>query len=214
MASLKAHIATKAPKAPVFNLPHETNLARMLRDDLAEARKQWLSKAKGDPQEYSQRQQSDFLTDTSHEGARIDFHSLRHTCGAWVAMTGAHPKVVQQVMRHQSITLTMDTYGHLFPGQEADAIGQMRQMLIDHQSTPEGLRATGTDNHTARGALQLAQQLERETRRAAAKGKAKAPRKRNRPSPYKLRTWAIICDAMRRIAKVAAKGFEPLTRGL
>ena len=87
-------------------------------------------------------------------------------------------------------------------------------MLIDHQSTPEGLRATGTDNHTARGALQLAQQLERETRRAAAKGKAKAPRKRNRPSPYKLRTWAIICDAMRRIAKVAAKGFEPLTRGL
>ena len=169
-AGLKAHIATKAPKASVFNLPHETNLARMLRDDLAEARKQWLSKAKGVPQEYSQRQQSDFLTDTNHEGELIDFHSLRHTCGAWVAMTGAHPKVVQQVMRHQSITLTMDTYGHLFPGQEADAIGRMRQMLIDHQSTPEVLRATGTDDHTAKGALQLAQQSGREPRRAAAKG--------------------------------------------
>ncbi len=30
---------------------------------------------------------------------------IRYTCGSWLAMTGAHPKV----MRHQSITLTMDT---------------------------------------------------------------------------------------------------------
>ena len=163
--SLKAHITTKAPKAPVFNLPHETSLARMLRDDLAEARKQWLAEAKDDPQEYAQRQQGDFLTDTNHEGEITDFHSLRHTCGAWLAMTGAHPKVVQQVMRHQSITLTMDTYGHLFPGQEADAVERMRQMLVDHQSSPEALRATGTDNR----AQQLAQQLGRETRRPAAK---------------------------------------------
>ena len=84
-------------------------------------------------------------------------------------MTETHPKVVQQVMRHQSITLTMDTYGHLFPGQEADAVGRMRQMLVDHQTAPEALRATGTDNQTAKGALQLAQQLERETVQTAAK---------------------------------------------
>jgi len=61
-------------------------------------------------------------------------------------MTGAHPKVVQTVMRHQSITLTMDTYGHRFPGQEADAVGRMRELLI---APPEALRATGTDNATA-----------------------------------------------------------------
>lgn len=36
-------------------------------------------------------------------------------------MTGTHPNVVQSVMRHSSITLTMDTYGHLFPDSEADA---------------------------------------------------------------------------------------------
>ena len=58
-------------------------------------------------------------------------------------MTGAHPKVVQAMMRHGTITLTMDTYGHLFPGQEADAVGQMRAMLV---GPPEELRATGTDN--------------------------------------------------------------------
>ena len=40
------------------------------------------------------REQSDFLADVNHEGERLDFHSLRHTCGAWLAMTGAHPKAV------------------------------------------------------------------------------------------------------------------------
>jgi len=145
-ADLKELIATKAPTAPVFKLPHESNLAQMMRDDLAEARKQWLNEAKDNPQEYARRQENDFLCDTNHEGEITDFHSLRHTCGAWLSMTGAHPKVVQQVMRHQSITLTMDTYGHLFPGQEADAVVQMRQMLL---APPEALRVTGTDNAVA-----------------------------------------------------------------
>jgi len=168
-ADLKAHITTKAPKAPVFNLPHETNLARMLRDDLAEARKQWLSEAKDDPQELAQRQQSDFLTDTNDEGEVFDFHCLRHTCGAWLSMTGAHPKTVQTVMRHSTIVLTMDTYGHLFPGQEADAVAQMRHFLIADQ--PEALRATGTDDAAAKAPNQraaYAQQLGRETQQSGA----------------------------------------------
>ncbi|MBI3862791.1 MAG: site-specific integrase, partial [Planctomycetia bacterium] len=37
---------------------------------------------------------------------------MRHTCGAWLAMAGAHPKAVQAIMRHSTIVLTMDTYGH------------------------------------------------------------------------------------------------------
>ena len=186
-ADLKVHIATKAPKTPVFNLPHESNLARMLRDDLADARKQWLKEAKKDPQEYAQRKQSDFLSDVNHESEITDFHCLRHTCGAWVAMTGAHPKVVQQVMRHQSITLTMDTYGHLFPGQEADAVGQMRDMFTD---PPEALRATGTDDVAADASMAAqhqAQQSGRETGRmdAIACDEA-AERKAQRESPKPL----------------------------
>ena len=160
----------------------------MLRDDLSQARKQWLSEAKRGPQEYSQRQQSDFLADVNHEGEITDFHSLRHTCGAWLAMTGAHPKEVQQIMRHQSITLTMDTYGHLFPGQEAEAVDRLGQMLLD---PPEILRATGTSHQAAEAphsAQRQAQQTAGETLRRGAKRKAKAARKRKRPSPCKLRT--------------------------
>ena len=181
-SDLKAHITTKAPKTPVFNLPHASNLARMLRDDLAAARKQWLKEAKKNPQEYAQRQQSDFLADDNHEGEITDFHSLRHTCGAWLAMMGVHANVVQKVMRHQSITLTMDTYGHLFPGQEADAVGRMREMLV---APPEAMRATGTDGaaaDSARGAQHQAQQSGREMGRTGATGGPSERRKENRPS--------------------------------
>jgi len=142
---LKAHISSKAPKAALFAMPHETNLARMLRDDLSDARSRWLGSSKSDPQLYAQRQESDFLVDVNHEGEMIDFHSLRHTCGAWLAMTGVQPKVVQQVMRHQSITLTMDTYGHLFPGQEAEAVGRLYHLFAGPPASSFSLPATGTD---------------------------------------------------------------------
>ena len=160
-AGLQTLVATIASKAPVFNLPHESNLARMLRSDLSAARKAWLAVAKGNPEERSRREQNDFLADKNHEGRTIDFHSLRHTCGAWLAMTGAHPQTVQQVMRHSTITLSMDTYGHLFPGQEADAVSRLGSLLA---GTPEVLEATGTDDLVAvakKAAQQLAQQLVR-----------------------------------------------------
>ena len=56
------------------------------------------------------------------EGGVLEFHCLRHACGAWLALAGAHPKAVQSIMRHSTITLTMDTYGHLFPGQDAETV--------------------------------------------------------------------------------------------
>ena len=100
----------------------------MLRADLAAARAAWLKEAKDDA-ERAQREASDFLLPTNHAGEVLDFHSLRHTTGAWLALAGCHPKVIQTVMRHSSITLTMDAYGHLFPGQVADAIRKLPDML-------------------------------------------------------------------------------------
>ena len=75
----------------------------------------------------------------------MDFHALRHTCGAWLAMSGVHPKVVQTVMRHSTITLTMDTYGHLFPGQEAEAISRF-SLFMGTRLFP--LAATGPEDNT------------------------------------------------------------------
>ena len=164
---LRAHIATKAPKAPVFGMPPRFKVAAMLRADLAEARRAWLKVAKSDPEEYARREQSDFLAEVNHEGERLDFHALRHTCGAWLAMTGAHPKAVQSVMRHSTITLTMDTYGHLFPGQEAETVARLPNMLDDG---PKAMRATGTYDTPSAWCQQSGQQLAGECVRRVASG--------------------------------------------
>ena len=165
-ADLRRLVATKAPHAPVFCMPADWRVAAMLRADLAGARREWLHTARNDSAEHARREQSDFLTAMNHDGERLDFHSLRHTCGAWLAMSGAHPKAVQAVMRHSSITLTMDTYGHLFPGQESETVARFPEMMSDG---PEVLKATGTDDTaaiTAEQAQRQAQQLGRDSVRA------------------------------------------------
>jgi hypothetical protein len=64
--------------------------------------------------------------------------------GKQLAMSSVHPKVVQTVMRHSTITLTTDTYGHLFPGQEAEAVGKMEPLLgCTRTAFSTDLEATG-----------------------------------------------------------------------
>ncbi|MCC6492585.1 MAG: site-specific integrase [Pirellulales bacterium] len=160
---LRAHVANKLPTAALFALPHITNLARMIRDDLEAARKAWIDEANDDVEEVNRRQQSDFLAVAHHDGRVLDFHSLRHTCGAWLALSGMHVKTVQSVMRHSTITLTMDAYGHLLPGAEAEAadrLGEMISLTARIDDAEENIvRMTGTDGQSAQ---RLAQQLGRE----------------------------------------------------
>jgi hypothetical protein len=69
-----------------------------------------------------------FLSETSPND-HLDFHSLRHTTGAWLALQGVHPNVIKTVMRHSTIVLTMDTYGHLLPDQQAETLVAMAPTL-------------------------------------------------------------------------------------
>jgi integrase len=46
------------------------------------------------------------------------FHELRHTAAALAIEHGAHPLTIKERLGHSSITVTMDTYGHLFPAQD------------------------------------------------------------------------------------------------
>lgn len=45
----------------------------------------------------------------------IRFHDLRHTCASLLIAQGESPKYVQKQLRHASIDITFDRYGHLFP---------------------------------------------------------------------------------------------------
>jgi integrase len=62
------------------------------------------------------------------------FHDLRHTSVAILIEQGAHPKLIQSRVGHGSITMTMDTYGHLFP--TADEV--LAQGLEEYKPTEGG----------------------------------------------------------------------------
>ncbi len=41
-------------------------------------------------------------------------HDLRHTAASLAIAAGAHPKLIQDMLGHSSVTTTMNVYGHLF----------------------------------------------------------------------------------------------------
>jgi hypothetical protein len=43
-------------------------------------------------------------------------HDLRHTCATILLMAGKHPKYVQELLGHASISITLDTYSHVIEG--------------------------------------------------------------------------------------------------
>jgi integrase len=54
---------------------------------------------------------------------RIRFHDLRHTFATLMLTVdgGVHPKIVQEMLGHSSISLTLDTYSHILPDIQRDA---------------------------------------------------------------------------------------------
>ena len=56
----------------------------------------------------------------------IRFHNLRHTCATLLLSRGVHPKLVQELLGHATIAMTLDTYSHYLPSmgdQAAEAMG-------------------------------------------------------------------------------------------
>jgi integrase len=51
----------------------------------------------------------------------ITLHEARHTYPSLLIAAGVGSKAVSTYMGHASITITLDRYGHLFPGNEAEA---------------------------------------------------------------------------------------------
>ncbi len=43
------------------------------------------------------------------------FHNLRHTCATLLLSRGVHPKFVQELLGHATITITLDTHSHVMP---------------------------------------------------------------------------------------------------
>jgi integrase len=61
--------------------------------------------------------------------APIRVHDLRHTHATLLLADGAHPKVIQERLRHSRISVTMDTYSHVIPTMRSGATERMDRML-------------------------------------------------------------------------------------
>jgi integrase len=60
----------------------------------------------------------------------IRFHDLRHSAATILLTMGVHPKVVQELLGHSSITMTMDTYSHILPSMHQDARDKMNDAFL------------------------------------------------------------------------------------
>jgi integrase len=60
---------------------------------------------------------------------RASFHTLRHTCASQLLAQGVHPKVVQEMLGHSTIAITMDLYSHVTPSLQAEAAAKLDAVL-------------------------------------------------------------------------------------
>ena len=75
----------------------------------------------------------DILDQTITDG-KINLHSLRHTFGTRCAEAGMPPKVLQEIMGHTDIKITMNTYFYATEDYIKDNI-----TIIDEKLKQEGL---------------------------------------------------------------------------
>lgn len=59
------------------------------------------------------------------------FHDLRHTCATLLLTKGVHPKIVQELLGHSSISITLDTYSHGLPNMQEKAVRAMEDIFED-----------------------------------------------------------------------------------
>jgi integrase len=67
----------------------------------------------------------------------IRFHDLRHSAATLLLSLGVHPKVVQELLGHSQISMTMDVYSHVLPGMQQDAMSKLDAALIKQESNDE-----------------------------------------------------------------------------
>jgi len=54
------------------------------------------------------------------------FHDLRHSAATILLGMDVHPKVVQELLGHSKIGITMDIYSHILPSMQQEAMGKMQ----------------------------------------------------------------------------------------
>jgi len=57
------------------------------------------------------------------------FHDLRHTCATLLLTRNINPKIVQELLGHSSISITLDIYSHVLPTLQEKAVEAMESIF-------------------------------------------------------------------------------------
>jgi integrase len=75
-------------------------------------------------------------------------HGLRHSHATLLLEDGAHPKFVQERLRHSRISVTMDTYSHVIPTMRSATTAKVDH-LYGTRALEEMLEEGGTETQEA-----------------------------------------------------------------
>jgi integrase len=60
---------------------------------------------------------------------RMRFHDLRHSCASLLLAQNVHPKVVQELLGHANIQITLNRYSHVLPATKSAAAATMDDLF-------------------------------------------------------------------------------------
>jgi integrase len=84
----------------------------------------------GHPVRRSNLRRRSFLALLTRAGLpRIRLHDLRHTAATLHLVQGTHPSVVQHMLGHARVSITLDTYSHVLPRLSKEAATRMDALL-------------------------------------------------------------------------------------
>ena len=61
------------------------------------------------------------------------FHDLRHSAATILLTMGVHPKLVQELLGHSQIRMTLDTYSHVLPSMQREAMNKLDDWFGDDE---------------------------------------------------------------------------------
>jgi integrase len=59
----------------------------------------------------------------------IRFHDLRHSSATMLLSMKVHPKIVQEILGHSQIAITLDIYSHVLPTMQEEAMNKINEAL-------------------------------------------------------------------------------------
>jgi len=71
------------------------------------------------------------------EVPKVRVHDLRHTCATLLLQKNVHPKLVQELLGHSTIAITLDLYSHVMPAMHGEAATQMEALFAPRKAAAE-----------------------------------------------------------------------------